>query len=675
MGVLLFMTYKVGFVSLSTAMLSQPVEVDDSYVYTWKSVAMGNCFRNDCTAANDLRKQVFTQTDDHKTESIRRRTTGEVFLVYTPLHSMAVLLMYKMGWDWITAYRIVVVVGVIFICSSLIYWTYFVWGQMATGISFIYTAPMMFQGQGLETIVPSNLCLGIGALMWGRIGQAGRHTWLVLPVGSMAAVMMHPIGKAYSALALGIYVLVVGRQRSWKNVTSFLLTLGILGVAFFVPLFVERPLMDISKTAMFQDYNWLAGVKSNVKAAFGSLGGSDFFKNLIVVGIGLTGFLLALTAVADRRKRCISVMGCLLGLLTLASLFYITPRHPGEVFHRFWIASVVFFSAACAHVLIVSLKLFFRPDGKTINTPFDNIPRNKIMSLGLNGWQRRVIIIIGVVMLGGIVWQLSFGTRHFVKRLEIRTKRHPFVLDREQSNELLKYASSEDKVLYTDEIPLLFHLVNGAHQLGAVYYPAIKNSPIESDWMQRIDYIAGWNNPFRQIAREGERYPPVLRLADITSITCESTIPEQIRRLEVKILNPGQAFEIDIALRSTEGGGHSDSSLKFDVPAEYEGWLSPAPKLDGQLIDWLQISPIEANKGATLIGFRFSDRTRSTLWPWRQSAKLTVAYKDNKKASARFDVLNTLGSKELRSCFEKDSESLSVMMDTGSLVLLRRINS
>ena len=49
-GVSVFLFYRAGFVFYSTATRSQPVEVDDSYVYTWKAVTMANCFLNDCPA-------------------------------------------------------------------------------------------------------------------------------------------------------------------------------------------------------------------------------------------------------------------------------------------------------------------------------------------------------------------------------------------------------------------------------------------------------------------------------------------------------------------------------------------------------------------------------------------------------------------------------------------------
>jgi len=674
-GVSVFLFYRAGFVFYSTAMRSQPVEVDDSYVYTWKAVTMANCFLNDCHAQNDLRNQVFIPAADKKTELIRRRTAGELFIFSTPLHSMILCLLHNTGLNWLNAYRTLVVIGIFFICCALTYWLFMTWGPMAAGISLIFISPMIFEAQGLQMVVPSNLALGIGALTWGRISQAGHRTWLALPLCSTAALMMHPIGKVYAAVGLGIYIIVVGRKMSYKNVLCALITVGILATAFLVPYFVDRPLMDYNRFTKFADYNWIEGVKGNISAAFGSFGSGQFIKNMALIGAGLGAFLLVFSTLDVGKKRQVIATGILLGLLGLASLFYVVPSYHAELFHRIWIPVVAFFSGAYAHLLCDAMGVIFKQAKRAFRILAHKDPRNRIHFSGLFDWKQILSMILGVVFLGGLVWQLVNGTPKLIRRLDVRIKKHPFTLDQMQPSKLLGKASHEEKVLYTDEIPMLFHLVNGTHKFGAIYYPAIRNSSIEGHWMKKIDYIVGWNNPFRKLAMEGERYPPVLLFANINTITYESMISEDLGKLEVFISNPGESFDVDISVRSPESDVYSEPTFQFRVPARYEGWLSPSAKLSDYSINCFQLMPTRVNEKATLMGLRFSNGSVSTVWPWKQRAKITVNYKVDKQVSACFNVLDTLGSKELRSYFESHPESLNVIMDTGSIVLLHKVNT
>jgi hypothetical protein len=222
---------------------------------------------------------------------------------------------------------------------------------------------------------------------------------------------------------------------------------------------------------------------------------------------------------------------------------------------------------------------------------------------------------------------------------------------------------------------MLFHLVNGTHKLGAVYFPAIRNSSIEQLWMKKIDYIVAWNKPLLEVAEEKKRHTTDLRLADIKSITYESEIFADMGNMKILVSNPGKRFSLDMVVRFPMPNGYTERSFKLDVPAEYEGPVCcPISKVMGLSSKWLKLLPLNANNRAILLGLGFSNESSSVRWPWEQRAKIAVEYKDSSQVSATFDVFDTLGSKELRSYYENDPESLRVMSDRGSTVVLRKIN-
>ncbi len=353
LGSSIFLYYKAGFVFYSIYSRSQPVEVDDSYVYMWKAVTMNNGFGKDGQALNDLRKQVPVKSDDLKVIRKHWKVERTFFGNWHPLHSILLITLREIGIVWLDAYLILLLSGSLFICFSLIYWQVMMWGPMVSGISLIFIAPVLFKEHGLNIIVPTNIALGIGFLLWGRIIQAERKTWIALPICSLAAVLMHPIGKVYAAIGLGMYIYIVGRKPSWRNKFSILGTIVILAIGLLMPHFLERPLMEYG----ILNSNWIVGVERNINTAYGAVGSRLFYKKLYSGVIALIALFLALkvTDKADRYK--IGLMGLLLGVLAFVSLLYVsTPRHyPALLYNRIWIPVVVFFLGACAKVCYIAV--------------------------------------------------------------------------------------------------------------------------------------------------------------------------------------------------------------------------------------------------------------------------------------------------------------------------------
>jgi len=441
-------------------------------------------------------------------------------------------------------------------------------------------------------------------------------------------------------------------------------------LAYFLPHIIERPMMDFNFKTTLYDTNWVEGIKDNINWVFDKPGSKDYVHNIKAIGIGLLAFLLSLILLEKKHHRRIITTGVLLCILCVSSFFFVLPNKPGDLFQRIWIPVLSFFVGAIAYILcsavdripnyIEKIAVVLTNRDKTI-TKFSSFRPvlKKIIS-----------IAISFAIVGGLAWKLIRSTPKYLNALDSRIKRHPFILNKRQPAELLKHANSEDKVLYTDEIPLLFNLVNGTYKLGAIYYPAIRNTSIEPNWMKKLDYIVGWNKPFQELTREGQIHPHDLRLSNIDVIKYESEAFENLREFEIMISNPGESFEINLILHSTMLYGATGSTFQFHVPKEYDGWLSLSPIPSDILVNWLQLMPVNSNEKAKLTGFRFSSGNKLTLWPWRQQARITVNYKDNNTISTCFDVLDTLGSKELQSYFKNHPESLQVISDIGSTVTL-----
>lgn len=663
-GIFFFLIYKVGFVAYSMFMREQPVEVDDSYVYMWKAVNMENCFRNDCAVHNDLREQLFIPSESLQHERILKRNVAMHFLVYTPLNSIAIVLFHKIGFDWINAYRILLLCGIVFICMSIVYWMYVLWGKIATGVAMLLTGPIMFQAQGFHTIVPSNIAMGIGVLMWAIICQKEDKTIFCLPILSIVAIMTHPIGKIYTCVAMGLYVLIIGRNINYKNIISLIVTIGILAAATMIPHFVDRPLMADSRSTTYFGISWINGIANNFSAAFGNLGSPRFNRNAVIFITGFVAFLVAVVLPENRpKKRQIVATGFMLIALTISSLFYVI-RLPAELFHRIWIPVFIFFAGAIASVFAVFAEQSINYI-KNINKE-GCITKRRLPFCSLNIYQKAIVICISFFLCGSVGYQILFGTRIFFNHLEHRIKRHPFVLDVKQPNKLLAFAPPDSRILYIDEIPMLFYLVNGAHIFGAVYYPAIEKSRIADKWTEKINFIVGWNDPYLLLTRGRER----IRLADIDTINYESENTVKLHEMELFISNPGEAFYLNMYTKSKYKTDPAAPFYRLPVPAKHDGWLSFKDIVLDSSFYSLHIVPEDVNEKASLIGFRFSENNPLIMWPWKQKAKIGITYLDGENTIAKFNLTEYIATYQFQTNYNNHNQ-ISVVADTGSLLLLK----
>ncbi len=275
-------------------------------------------------------------------------------------------------------------------------------------------------------------------------------------------------------------------------------------------------------------------------------------------------------------------------------------------------------------------------------------------------------IIVGCFIIYGVVKQYRVGTRNIKIQLEGSIDRHSFVLDCKHPDKLLEKATSNDRVLYLNAIPMLFHLVNGAWQLGAIYSPVIDNTASQSYWLSRFEYIVGWNRPLLEITK----HRGILSLDDISSVAYQATTKEDSRKLELFVSNPDNSFKIKLVVPSSNSNLTYKSDFEFNVPANYSGWLSLNDKLPIVPVKTFQLIPVKVNDKAELCGLRFKSNNEEILWPWKQQATITIDYKYSEPVSAKFDIHDVLSTDKLQDYFESSPEELQMLYDGGSLVLL-----
>lgn len=652
LGLLIQIASRVYQVWVPISQRAAPIETDDAYTYIGKAVQLDECFRQDCTALNDLRLQLSAASPDPGIAWVRYREYGRAFLVYHPLHSLIVWAGHQLGLSWEAAYETVEVCGGVFIGFSLALWLWALWGPGPAGIGMILSAFVLFPNQGLNHIVPGNLALGLAATTWATMLFRRSWAYFVVPFGVLAMVLMHPTGRIFALVTVAVFALTEDRLLSKRTLSIVSLATVILGMAFLLPHVVSRPEMIVKSDPPREFWVDWWGYILNGSRAFGIVKdwAALYGGPLVVVPLLAAGFV---TSPPLRRPRLLLFAGSLAGLAA-ASLFYVLPRYPANLFSRLWVPVALLLTGAIGQAIwrwLIAL----------LETPAMLRRSSSPSRLRLRLVAPAALVIVGMALTWIVAGAVATGARSIREKVQHRTSREPILLDPAQPIELLARSAPADAVVYMAEVPMHFHLAHGALARGAVFAPALVGTPEQRQWLddnRAIRFVAAWSPIQRlSIAREGALH---LEAGDRLAISASPPRPASALRFLVE--NRGTATTI--VLRSNPGGRDApDRTIEIDVPARSTGWIGAGTEGEAAGASFL-LETKRTGPDLRLKGLRADQADASSLfWPW--SAGIRLSYRD------RHDVSPvTIGFDPAELCPQL-KRPVQVLSDGGSTVLGR----
>jgi hypothetical protein len=670
------------FVCVQSAVIYDPIwnramlpEVDDSYTYLVKTAEMEQCFFQDCPALQDLRKQLEISSGDRQTEMEKYLVEGRIFLVYHPLFSLLLLGLKQFTGTLGTAYQILWTLGPLWFGLGFGCLLAAIWGPIPAGIGLILLSTKVFPGNGIHYVVPSNMAMGIALFVWARIISRNGNAPLALIAGTILMVAMHPLGRIFSAIAIVLSLWMAWPIKQLRMFVAPITATCTIALGFLFPLFVNTPVVSIPSEPFVHGRGFFGEIGISVltvlveivrfePAIFGSL---VFFAASVVCGI--------LVVDPERRDR-LFIFLILYTLMLGASLVYVLPLHPADVFLRLWIPLLAVLVGAVATAIWFSA----RQAMTAISAAY-----TKNISLTVeNAWP--LILFAAFTVYG--TQMLFSGMEAFGATREYMKARQPLLLDPEQPKLLLSKASSEDLVLYDNVTVIMpFYFVHGAMKLGAIYYPLIKGTPEEHAWVNRPELrFAVAYNPIvslkeYQPARDEEwwisspefRFSPLSKPRITYQIGKEGRIDANLfRSLEIKpgtqsvestlcvfVHNSGNATRFQVMLVDAEGRQISGTSRSIDIPAQSKKWINtdllPTPGTSVRI-------DFPPKTDFSIAGLNFG--ASGTMWPWASTSSIRLISKGSGSSMGiRFDPREIVPA----SLAERD---LVVVDDRGCSVLL-----
>ena len=321
-----------------------PPEPDDAYTYILKSAQVAEgCAFQDCSAIEDLRRQLTASVADPGADWLRYRMFVRTSLVYHPLYTAIMLGLGKLGLTWEEAYAMIGIAGVILISSGLAYFLTVLWGAEAAAVAILLASLCAFREQGLLLwVVPSTLALGIAFYVWS-LALSSRHSGLLLILVA-SCLLMHPLGRLYSAAAIPMLLLMDRPSHPTRATTMLCIAIAcMVGASVVAPFLIDRPLLRIPAEPWPPGVTWTTGLLAQLSRGWETiLSFSESKSQTPWMAGGL--YVLAWMGFAElgaAQKRRVMAATIPLAGLCLISLGYVLPHYPAEAFSRVWIALAV----------------------------------------------------------------------------------------------------------------------------------------------------------------------------------------------------------------------------------------------------------------------------------------------------------------------------------------------
>ena len=656
LGLLLYLYAQVGMSLIPILNRSAPVEADDAYTYILKAVEMESCFYQNCPALMELKPQLVAPTTEEMPRWLRYREYGRAFVIYTPLHSAFILAFHSAGFSWEASYNIVWICGSIFLGLVIAYFLYVLFGPGTAGVALALFSPLVLPSHGVLYIVPTNLALGIAMLMWALIIRyKDRAAWVML-AGILAMLAMHPVGRIYAVVTCFFYFIFASRPRSKRIWILCASVLALVAIAFLLPKIISSPVLSFKADPPPEDWTMWIGLSDTFKRVYGYVvemwvmpfGGYISVAVLLLIG--------SLSISIERRKTLLIIGGPLAALLA-ASMMYLLPRYPAELFSRIWVAVVVILIGIIGQALITMMKYIYL----SLRYIYHEI-ETRLHSASPTLSARGRVLAVGVVIISiiGINWTDSYisNTTQFRKGTMTQMESHnDLALDPSQPATAHSRLSANDSILYTNEILMHFFFSRGTLQFGAVYYPALKNTPDAKQWVEqndKIKYIVAYN----QIGRASFAAPGALSLDPGKKFKI-TTPPTDISSISFHFENPGEEASIAFCIMD-EAQTENPAPVMLNLPAKSSGWQNISA-LGDPIVSSFYMVVTGTRNPVKLKGLRINGDV-SLNWPWDRGVTLSTAPPHDKiePEIVRFETTDLV---------PKFNRPLKVVADNGSAVL------
>jgi hypothetical protein len=684
-GLLLWICVQGGLALIPLWTRALPPETDDSLTYVLKSRQMEDCFNQNCPALKDLRSQLLYGNWKHPSSHKQRvLAASRIFPVYHPLLSVVIVALKNLGMGWMTAYKVIWTAGPVLFCIAFAWLLVKLWGLSAAGVALCLLAFKVFPDTGLHCVVPSNITMAMAVIIWAQIISKKGNALIALIVGSIIMVSTHPMGIIYSVMSVFITLAVSEDRYNPKTWVPLMIVFCVAGIAFFIA--------DIIKGPLFIKYYFLPRgidpLKQLIIGAGQNMG--EFIAGILRLESGLFGnpgilfgaVSFGILTLPYARRSPINRTILIYVLFILGLMFYVS-SHPADVIFRMWIPLVVILFGAVGHAIWYSFKKSWELLVKNITHPDHS---------GVFNFSRIWPAVVLAILLGYAV-QMSVRGGEQVISVGLHMKaREPLRFETSQVDKLLSEARPGDRVFYTSVIIMPYYLINGAMDLGAVYYhPSLKNSPIGKKWINRPDvrFAVTYNPTVYHPSFEGVEenrwwvqspefyFSPLNKRRKYSPISIEGHVPVnrfkwmQIKikdkgfqdSLSLKILNPGKNSYISIIPVRKRLKRGKKNVIRKRVPANWNGWI----KFDLTSIQpsrQYRIQFPRRDKAYSIGGAVFGNDPLN--WPWAQKADLYFMYKDADTGLVKisFDPRKILPP-------PLNSKRISVLDDEGSSVLFR----
>lgn len=570
------------------------VETDDAYGYVLKAEQMRTCFLQDCPALNTLKQQLLFPTSDEQISYMQMRQYHRIFIIFHPLHSVLLNLIYFLGGSYEFGYALLAIGMKLVLCLGLIYWLRQLFGRRGMAFAVLLLAPVTFVGTGIHVIVPSTMALALAYWLWGLIAaQHKRALQLFFPL-ALAMMLFHQIGKIYAGAALAYYVLYnfANVYRNRKQMLAVALAALLIGAALLVPALISQPVMNFDPTD-FYPAPW--DLLSEIPAA-NSLSAEIAYTwfaafTFPAFGVLLTGYGL-FAAWRNQRRAALTILPIFLGL-GLLGVVYVVPWFGALMFERTWVPLATLLTGFVAYGVIYAAEIIWAwlRQASSAQRMLSSLRSARLLAAAA------ALLLIGMAS----ITYPAFYLRHYQLTLQNHTQRQNFSFSAQQPAELLASASTA-RVLYTHEIPLYYYLSKGAEQIPAVFWPAVRNSTQEASWLHghtAISHVVGLSP-----VPEGDGLLIQGRL-DV------SPMKMPISYLALQVASLPESQTITLYWRTDSSTRESSYSL----PAGFSGWLEVSVPAGANAFS------LQPETAVHLLGLRL-DAASTTRWPWASGAML-----------------------------------------------------
>ena len=257
---------------------------------------------------------------------------------------------------------------------------------------------------------------------------------------------------------------------------------------------------------------------------------------------------------------------------------------------------------------------------------------------------------------------------------------------------LLDESEHRDRVLYDSVSLMSFYFVHGALDRGAVFYPAVKGTNRESEWLsgpdlrfvirynplvqtpqlEHVDEEKWWRS-FPQLRysllhkERGQRTLSVegrIPLQEFSSITIEPKQSFSSGPLRLLMENPGSRESLDILpLYEQQQSNHGADCIPLEIPARWSGWIPVDISRFTDAKGFRISSPAHEGR-CSIAGISFG--STSLHWPWAEKCTMKLVPSDSKRSP---EVVSFDSARLVPASLRK--KGITILDDAGSSVLVR----